>query len=91
MSSNPAPRPSGSKQTGAQQKALGARQIPESMVKRKPEKISPIIVVGIVVCFIIAAASAIAPLVFRVSHWWLALSMIMLGIAVSAVMALRQP
>jgi copper chaperone CopZ len=37
------------------------------------------------------AVSAVAPLLFRVSHWWLALSLLMLGIAVSAVMALRQP
>ncbi len=86
MSSNPSPRPPGGKQ-----KVSGARQIPKSMVKRKPEKISPVIVAGIVVCFIVAAASAIAPLFFRASHWWLALSLFMLGIAVSAVMALRQP
>ncbi len=87
MSSNPSPRPTG----GKQQKVSASRQIPKSTVRRKPEKISPVIVVGIVVCFVIAVASAIAPLLFRVSHWWLALSLVMLGIAVSAVMALRQP
>ncbi len=86
MSSNPSPRP-----TGGKPKVSASRQIPKSTARRKAEKISPVIVVGIVACFIIAAASAIAPLVFRVSHWWLALSLVMLGIAVSAVMALRQP
>ena len=86
MSSNPSPKP-----TGGKQKVSATRQIPASMVKRKPVKVSPVIMVGIVVCFVVAAASAIAPLFFRVSHWWLALSLVMLGIAVSAVMALREP
>jgi hypothetical protein len=86
MSSNPSPRPA-----GGQQKVPASRQLPKSTVKQKEYKTSPVIVVGIVVCFIVAAASAIAPLVLHVSHWWLALSLVMLGIAVSAVMALRQP
>jgi hypothetical protein len=85
MSSNPSPKPSGGKQ-----QISATRQIPKSMVRKQPLKVSPVIMVGIVVCFIVAAASAIAPLVFRVSHWWLALSLLMLGIAVSALAALRQ-
>jgi len=86
MSSNPSPKPSGGKP-----KISATRQIPQSMVRKQPLKVSPVIMVGIVICFIVAAASAIAPLVFRVSHWWLALSLLMLGIAVSALAALRQP
>ena len=86
MSSNPSSRP-----TGGKQQISASRQIPKSMVKKQPLKVSPVIMVGIVVCFLVAAASAIAPLVFRVSHWWLALSVVSLGIAVSALAALRQP
>ncbi|MGE5192811.1 MAG: hypothetical protein ACM3U2_09930 [Deltaproteobacteria bacterium] len=86
MSSNPSPKP-----TGGKQKVSAVRQIPRSTVKRKAPKASGVIVAGIVVCFVVAAASAMAPLFFRVSHWWLALSLLMLGIGVSAVMALRQP
>jgi hypothetical protein len=85
MSSSPSPKPSGGKQ-----QISATRQIPKSMVRKQPLKVSPVIMVGIVVCFVVAAASAIAPLVFRVSHWWLALSLLMLGIAVSALAALRQ-
>jgi hypothetical protein len=87
MSSSPSPRPAGS----GPQKVSATRQIPKSLVKQPPLKASRVIVAGIVFCFVIAAVSAIAPLLFRVSHWWLALSVFMLGIAVSAVMALRQP
>jgi hypothetical protein len=60
------------------------------MVKRRPEKVSPVISAGIVACFIVAASSAAAPLLFRVSHWWLALSVLALALAVSALLALRQ-
>jgi hypothetical protein len=86
MSSNPSPKP-----TGGKPKISATRQIPKSLVRKQPLKVSPVIMVGIVVCFIVAAASAIAPLVFHVSHWWLLLSVLMLGIAVSALAALRQP
>jgi hypothetical protein len=73
------------------QKASASREIPKSLVKKQPLKASPVIVAGIVFCFLVAAASAIAPLVSRASHWWLALSALMLGIGVSAAAALRQP
>ena len=86
MSSSPSPKPA-----GGPQKISATRQIPKSLVKQAPLKASRAIVAGIAFCFVVAAASAIAPLLFRVSHWWLALSLVMLGIAVSAVMALRQP
>ena len=86
MSTNPAPKP-----TGGKQKVSVTRQIPKSLVKKQPIKNSPVIVAGIAVCFVVAAASAVAPLVSRASHWWLALSLAMLGLAMSAVMALRQP
>jgi hypothetical protein len=81
----------GSKPTGGKLPISAKREIPKSMVKRQPLKVSPIITSGVVACFIIAAASAIAPLLFRVSHWWLALSIVALGMAVSALLALRQP
>jgi len=77
------------KTPGGKQQISATRQIPKSMVKKQPLKVSPVIMGGIVICFIIAAASAIAPLVFRASNWWLALSLLMLGIAVSALAALR--
>ncbi len=86
MSSGSSPKPS-----GRQPKVSATRQIPKSMVKKQPLKASRVIVAGIAFCFVVAAVSAIAPLLFRISHWWLALSLLMLGIAVSAVMALRQP
>jgi hypothetical protein len=86
MSSGPSSKP-----TGGKQQISASRQIPKSMVKKQPLKISPVIRVGIIVCFIIAAASAVAPLLFRASHWWLALSVVMLAIAASAWMALREP
>ena len=82
---------SGPKSTGGTQKVSANRQIPKSQVKQKPLKVSPAITGGIVFCFVVAAASAVAPLLFRVSHWWLLLSLVMLGIAVAAVSALRQP
>jgi hypothetical protein len=81
---------SSGKPTSGKQPISASRQIPKSMVKKQPLKVSPVIMVGIVVCFIIAAASAVAPLVFRASNWWLALSLLMLGIAVSALAALRE-
>jgi len=80
---------SSGKPTGGKQQISASRQIPKSMVKKQPLKVSPAITIGIIVCFIIAAASAVAPLVFRASNWWLALSLLMLGIAVSALAALR--
>ena len=80
---------SSGKPTGGKQQISATRQIPKSMVTKQPLKVSPVIMVGIVICFIVAAASALAPLVFRASNWWLALSLLMLGIAVSALAALR--
>jgi len=61
------------------------------MVKRQALKVSPVITGGIIVCFIVAASSAVAPLLFRASHWWLALSVLALAMEVSAWLALRQP
>jgi hypothetical protein len=67
------------------------RKVPAVPVSRKPPKASRVIVVGIVIGFIGSAASAIAPLLFRASSWWLALSLVLLMISAVAAMALREP
>jgi len=45
---------------------------------------------GIVIGFVASAACAVAPLLFRASNWWLALSLFLLIISAISAMALRE-
>jgi MFS family permease len=71
-------------------KTAPGRRVPEAPGRRRAPKPSKVIVAGIAVGFVGSAACAVAPLLFRASSWWLALSLVLLIMSVVSWMALRE-